>query len=88
VHVLVNMPWFQSNPLSLMNANKGVFGVTPGHMLGEGERPRGWMDQLLALSAQEAVRPKIAQSFRFDEAASAHRYIEDRRNIGKVLLVP
>jgi synaptic vesicle membrane protein VAT-1 len=86
--LLVNIPWFQFNPLSLMNTNKGVFGVMLGHMLGEGERLRGWMEQLLALSAQGIVRPKIAQSFGFDEAAAAHRYIEDRRNIGKVLLVP
>lgn len=85
--LLVHTPWFQFNPLSLMNANKGVFGVTLGHMLGEAKRLRGWMDQLLALSAQGVVKPKIARSFRFDEAADAHRYIEDRRNIGKVLLV-
>jgi len=86
--LLVNTPWFQFNPLSLMNANKGVFGVTVGRMMGEGGRLRGWMEQLLALSVQGIVRPKIARSFRFDEAAEAHRYIEDRRNIGKVLLVP
>lgn len=86
--LLLNTPWFQFNPLSLMNANKGVFGVMLGHMMGEGERLRGWMDQVLSLSEQGVVKPKIARSFRFDEAADAHRYIEDRQNIGKVLLVP
>ena len=35
---LATMPWFQFNPLSLMNANKGVFGVNLGHMWGEIDR--------------------------------------------------
>jgi synaptic vesicle membrane protein VAT-1 len=86
--LLVSTPWFQFNPLSLMNANKGVFGVMVGHMMGEVARLREWMDAVLALSALGVVKPKIARSFRFDEAADAHRYIEDRRNIGKVLLIP
>jgi hypothetical protein len=39
-------PWVQFNPLSLMNANKGVFGVNLGQMWGEVARMRRWMDQL------------------------------------------
>ena len=38
--LLANTPWFQFNPLSLMNANKGVFGVNQGHMWGEMDRKR------------------------------------------------
>jgi NADPH:quinone reductase-like Zn-dependent oxidoreductase len=34
------------------------------------------------------VRPRIARSFRFDEAPQAHHFIQDRQNIGKVMLVP
>ena len=86
--VLAGTPWFQFNPLSLMNANKGVFGVNLGHMWGEVDRIRGWADQLLDLWRQGVVKPKIARSFRFDEAAAAHHFIQDRKNIGKVLLVP
>jgi len=86
--LLASTPWLQFNPLSLMNANKGVFGVNLGHMWGEIDRLRGWSDRLLDLWAQGVVKPKIAASFRFDEAAQAHHFIQDRRNIGKVLLVP
>lgn len=88
IGLLANTPWFQFNPLSLMNANKGVFGVNLGHMWGEVERMREWGDRLLELWRQGVVKPRIAQSFRFDEAAQAHHFIQDRRNIGKVLLVP
>lgn len=85
---LAQMPWFQFNPLSLMNANKGVFGVNLGHMWGEVDRIRSWLDQLIKLWEQGVVRPKIARTFRFEEAAEAHEFIQNRRNIGKVLLVP
>jgi NADPH:quinone reductase-like Zn-dependent oxidoreductase len=86
--VLKSIPWLRFNPLSLMNANKGVFGVNLGHMWGEIERQRGWAEQLLDLWTKGVVKPKIATSFRFDEAAQAHHFIQDRANIGKVLLVP
>jgi NADPH:quinone reductase-like Zn-dependent oxidoreductase len=88
LEMLVRTPWFQFNPMSLMNANKGVFGVNLGHLWGEMDRIRGWGEQLLELWAQGIIKPKIAQSFKFDEAAAAHHFIQDRRNIGKVLLVP
>ncbi len=86
--MLATTPWFQFNPLSLMNANKGVFGVNLGHMWGEIERMRQWGNTLLDLVAQGAIKPRLARSFRFDEAPLAHHFIQDRHNIGKVLLVP
>jgi NADPH:quinone reductase-like Zn-dependent oxidoreductase len=86
--MLANTPWFQFNPLSLMNANKGVFGVNLGHMWGEFDRVRPWMDRLMGLWEKGAIKPKIARVFKFDEAAAAHHFLQDRKNIGKVLLEP
>ena len=86
--MLANTPWFQFNPMSLINANKGVFGVNVGHLWGETDRLRSWGEQLLDLWTQGVIKPKIAQSFKFDDAAAAHHFIQDRKNIGKVLLVP
>ena len=68
VSMLAGTPWLQFNPLALMNANKGVFGVNLGHMWGEVERLRGWAAELLDLWRQGVIKPKIAQGFRFDEA--------------------
>ena len=85
---LVSMPWLQFNPLSLIDANKGVFGVNLGHLWGEVDRIRGWGEELLGLWKSGVIRPQIARTFRFEDAAAAHHYIQDRRNIGKVLLVP
>ncbi len=86
--MLAKTPWFQFNPLRLMNANKGVFGVNLGHMWREIDRLREWGDALLELAAKGVVKPKVAASFKFDDAAKAHHFVQDRRNIGKVLLVP
>jgi NADPH:quinone reductase-like Zn-dependent oxidoreductase len=85
---LASTPWLQFNPISLMNANKGVFGVNLGHLWGDIDRIRGWADQLFDLWSQGAIKPRIARSFRFDEAAAAHHFIQDRKNIGKVILTP
>ncbi len=88
VSMLAGTPWLQFNPLSLMSANKGVFGVNLGHMWDEGDRIAGWMDQLIRLWEEGAIKPRIARMFSFSEAAAAHHFIQDRSNIGKVLLIP
>jgi synaptic vesicle membrane protein VAT-1 len=88
VSMLANTPWLQFNPLSLINANKGVFGVNLGHMWGEVARMSGWIDQLASLWEQGAIKPKIARTFSFDDAPAAHHFIQDRKNVGKVLLTP
>jgi NADPH:quinone reductase-like Zn-dependent oxidoreductase len=86
--MVARTPWLQFNPLSLMNANKGVFGVNLGHMWDEADRIAGWMNQLIQLWEQGAIKPRIARTFSFGEAAAAHHFIQDRSNIGKVLLIP
>ena len=32
--------------------------------------------------------PVVAEAFSFDDAPAAHRFIAERKNIGKVVLVP
>jgi NADPH:quinone reductase-like Zn-dependent oxidoreductase len=35
------------------------------------------------------IRPVLSEGiFRFDEGPDAHRYIQERKNVGKVVLVP
>ncbi|MCL4684377.1 zinc-binding dehydrogenase [Myxococcota bacterium] len=75
-------------PLGLMNQNKGVFGVNLGHLWGETERIAGWMETLLEHWRQGVIRPVVAGRFAFERAAEAHHFLQDRRNLGKVLLIP
>lgn len=84
----LTMPWFRFSPRALMNANKGVFGVNLGHLWDESSRVALWMETLLDYAHQGAIDPVISASFSFDQAAEAHEFIQDRRNTGKVLLLP
>jgi len=77
-------PWF--HPLGLMNRNRGVFGVNLGHLWREVPKLQGWMKDLLAGVDAGWIRPHVDRSFAFDSAAGAHRWIEQRRNLGKVVL--
>jgi NADPH:quinone reductase-like Zn-dependent oxidoreductase len=75
-------------PRTLMDENKGVFGVNVGHLWDEGDRVAAWMERLLALYAEGALRPVVDASVPFERAAEAHHRLQDRKNFGKVLLVP
>lgn len=86
IHVAMRMPWF--HPVGLMNSNRGVFGVNLGHLWGEGAKVRSWMEKVLKGVEDGWVRPHVDRAFSFESAATAHRYIEDRKNSGKVVLLP
>lgn len=88
LRTVASMPWLQFTPVSLIDQNKGVFGVNLGHMWQEVDRIRCWAEELLRLWAQGVVRPHVDRVFPFADAAAAHHYIQDRRNVGKVLLAP
>lgn len=81
-------PWLQFTPPALMNANKGVFGVNLGHLWDESDRVASWIEDLLAAYGAGEIRPVIAETFPFERAAEAHHFLQDRKNLGKVLLIP
>jgi NADPH:quinone reductase-like Zn-dependent oxidoreductase len=82
---MATMPWWKS--LAVMNENKGVFGL---NMLKwwdtEGDIDRAIEPIAGGLGTQYV--PVVAEAFPFERAADAHRFIAERRNIGKVVLVP
>src|SRR6516165_7363269 len=82
--VVLSMPFF--HPLALMNANKSVFGVNLGHMWHETDMVTGWMEILLNGVADGWVRPHVDKSFPLAQVGEAQTYMEERRNIGKVVL--
>jgi NADPH:quinone reductase-like Zn-dependent oxidoreductase len=83
---VVSMPRY--NPLGLMNRNKGVFGLNLGHMWREGEKVASWTQEIMRGVHEGWIKPHVDRSFSFDQIQDAHRYIEARKNIGKVVLVP
>ena len=83
---IIQTPRF--NPLGLMSRNKGVFGLNLGHMWHEPDKVANWMAEILRGINKDWIRPHVDRAFPFDQVAEAHRYIEGRKNIGKVVLVP
>ncbi|MDQ2855932.1 MAG: medium chain dehydrogenase/reductase family protein [Acidobacteriota bacterium] len=79
-------PWF--HPFGLLNKNKGVFGLNLGHMWHEREKVAEWMKTILDGVAEGWIRPHVDKAFPFDQVGAAHAYMEARKNIGKVVLVP
>jgi NADPH:quinone reductase-like Zn-dependent oxidoreductase len=47
-----------------------------------------WIGPLRNGLAQGALRPVVAEAVPFSRAGDAHRIISERRNVGKVVLVP
>ena len=86
VRTVMRMPRF--HPVRLMNANKGIFGVNIGHMWGIEEKLRPWMMTIMKGVEDGWINPHVDRVFPLEEVAEAHTYIEERRNIGKVILVP
>lgn len=86
VKMALQTPLF--HPFGLMNSNKGVFGVNMGHLWHEQDKVRLWTDAILKGYAEGWVRPHVDRVFRFEQAADAHRHMENRGNTGKVVLVP
>jgi len=82
---LATMPWWKS--LQMLNENKGVFGL---NMLSwwDDEGLDRVLEPLAAGLAGGDYEPVVAESFPFERAAEAHRFIAERRNVGKVVLTP
>ncbi len=84
---VATMPWWKS--LSVLSENKGVFGL---NMLAWQDREG--LDRVIEPLSKEIedgtieIDPVVAEAFPFDRAGDAHRFIAERRNIGKVVLVP
>jgi NADPH:quinone reductase-like Zn-dependent oxidoreductase len=75
-------------PFGMMGRNQTVSGVNLGHLWSRSDLLREELVALLDLWRAGAIRPRIDGVYPFEEAAAAHRRIGERRNIGKVILVP
>jgi NADPH:quinone reductase-like Zn-dependent oxidoreductase len=74
------------DPLSMINRNRGVFGLHVGHLWEEGEKLVPLMEMLMSELRAGRLRPVVAKTFPLERAADAHRFIQSRSNIGKVVL--
>jgi len=74
------------HPLKMMSQNLAVIGVSMGSMPSRGALLRGEMDEIFRLYGEGKIKPVMAKNFPLEQAAAAHQFIHDRKNIGKVIL--
>jgi NADPH:quinone reductase-like Zn-dependent oxidoreductase len=82
--MLAQTPWFGA--IALMNENRGVFGLNLGHLWGEPARMISAMEAILREVDAGTLTPKVATTFPLERAAEAHRFLQSRANVGKVVL--
>jgi NADPH:quinone reductase len=81
--------WQEMNPALLVGRNVGVQGFYLGRLMSR--RPDVVVQaagELLDLWGSGAVKPVVGAEFLLAEAPDAHRLIEERKHVGKVVLVP
>lgn len=76
------------SPMEIMNANRAIAGVNIGHLWQEEAMLATEMAAVLELFRRGLIKPHIDSTYSFEQAADAHRRIQGRRNVGKVLLLP
>jgi NADPH:quinone reductase-like Zn-dependent oxidoreductase len=74
------------DPLSLINRNRGVFGLNVGHLWEERRQLQTLMDLMMTELSAGRLEPVVARTFPLERVADAHRFIQARSNIGKVVL--
>jgi NADPH:quinone reductase-like Zn-dependent oxidoreductase len=86
LRTVLRMPRF--NLLKQMSESKAVIGLNMLTLWKDRETLEPWIGPLRALIDDGTVKPVIGGTFSFEEAGAAHTMISERRNIGKVVLVP
>ena len=81
--------WQELNPALLVGRNVGIQGFYLGRLMARrSDVVAEAAGELLELWAAGAVTPVVGAEFPLAEAADAHRLIEDRKHVAKVVLVP
>jgi synaptic vesicle membrane protein VAT-1 len=71
---------------SLAPGSHGLMATHIGYLLADPPRlARVWGD-LMAFVAAHGIRPVVGATFAFEEMAEAHRLLESRRSVGKIVL--
>jgi NADPH:quinone reductase-like Zn-dependent oxidoreductase len=86
LRTVVRMPRF--NLIKQMSESKAVIGLNMLTLWKDHGSLQPWIDPMQAMLADGTVKPVVAGTFSFEEAGAAQTMIVERRNLGKVVLVP
>ncbi|HEV3070983.1 MAG TPA: zinc-binding dehydrogenase [Solirubrobacteraceae bacterium] len=83
---VMRMPRFKI--IKQMSESKAVIGLNMLTLWKDRGTLQPWIEPLQAMLDDGTVQPIVAGEFSFERAGEAHRMISERRNVGKVVLVP
>jgi NADPH:quinone reductase-like Zn-dependent oxidoreductase len=86
LRTIVRMPRF--NIVKQMSESKAVIGLNMLSLWKDRGTLEPWITPMRALIDDGTVAPVVAESFSFEDAGAAQNMITERRNVGKVVLVP
>jgi NADPH:quinone reductase-like Zn-dependent oxidoreductase len=86
LRTVARMPRFSL--IKQMSESKTVIGLNMLTLWKDRETLEPWIEPLRDLLDDGTIDPVIAGTFSFEEAGAAHDMLTQRRNIGKVVLVP
>ncbi|MGH9578979.1 MAG: zinc-binding dehydrogenase, partial [Terriglobales bacterium] len=75
------------HPLKLIDGNIAVIGVHIGKLGHKSAVMKEQLEEIFRMYQSGQVKPVVGKTFPLAEVAAAHRYIHDRKNIGKVVLL-
>lgn len=82
---ILSLPRF--GPLKLMNDNRGVIGVNMNPFAQRApEKLAAEMTALMAMYEEGKLHPHVDATFTPEQAGTAHQYLHERKNKGKVLI--
>jgi len=76
------------NVMDQMSSSKAVIGLNLLTLWDDRGTLEPWIGPLQEMLEDGTLRPVVSDEVPFDQAADAHRIITERRNVGKVVLVP
>ncbi|XP_036613646.1 synaptic vesicle membrane protein VAT-1 homolog [Trichosurus vulpecula] len=79
---------FSVTALQLLQANRGICGFNLSYLDNEVELVKRVVLQLLALYKEGHIKPHIDSVWPFEKVADAMKQIQEKKNVGKVILVP
>lgn len=71
---------------SLAPASAGLMATHVGYLLDDGPRLARVWGELMAFVAAHDIRPVVGATFSFGEMGEAHRLMESRRSVGKIVV--
>jgi NADPH:quinone reductase-like Zn-dependent oxidoreductase len=86
LRAVVRMPRF--NMIKQMSESKAVIGLNMLTLWKDHGSLEPWIGPMRELLDDGTVKPVVAGTFSFDDAGAAQTMIVERRNVGKVVLVP